>query len=54
MRDGQSVESVIRNGKNVIGRKLVLPGVEKMLESIDVEATFADGTKSVRSRHLPR
>ena len=32
-------------GRDVLGRDEDLPGVPSMLESVEVEATFPDGTK---------
>jgi urease gamma subunit len=35
------------SGRSVLGRADVLPGVPEMIESVQVEATFDDGTKLV-------
>ena len=35
------------SGKNVLSKDDVLPGVAELIHSIQVEATFEDGTKLV-------
>jgi urease gamma subunit len=46
-RDGRSVADLMSAGRDVLGREDVLPGVPEMVESVQVEATFPDGTKLV-------
>jgi urease gamma subunit len=46
-RDGQSVAELMSSGREVLGRDDVMPGVPEMLDSVQVEATFPDGTKLV-------
>ena len=46
-RDGKSVSDLMRSGKNVLSRDDVLDGVPELIHSIQVEATFNDGTKLV-------
>ena len=46
-RDGRTVAELMAAGRHVLGRADVLPGVPEMLESVQVEATFPDGTKLV-------
>jgi len=46
-RDGKSVASLMSEGKTVLGRADVMDGVAEMIPDIQVEATFADGTKLV-------
>lgn len=46
-RDGRSVAEVMRDGRQVLTRDDVLPGVPEMIDQIQVEATFTDGTKLV-------
>jgi urease gamma subunit len=46
-RDGQAVADLMSSGRAVLGRDDVLPGVPEMLESVQAEATFPDGTKLV-------
>lgn len=46
-RDGRTVAELMSAGRGVLGRDDVLPGVPEMIESVQVEATFPDGTKLV-------
>ena len=46
-RDGRTVAELMSAGRDVLRREDVLPGVPEMIESIQVEATFPDGTKLV-------
>ena len=46
-RDGRSVADLMRDGAGVITRSQVMPGIAEMLNEIQVEATFPDGTKLV-------
>jgi urease subunit gamma len=46
-RDGKSVADLMRSGKMVLKRQDVLPGIPEMIRTIQVEATFDDGTKLV-------
>lgn len=46
-RDGRSVADLMEAGRHVLGATDVLEGVPEMLESVQVEATFPDGTKLV-------
>jgi urease gamma subunit len=46
-RDGQSVAELMSSGREVLRRDDVMPGVPEMLDSVQVEATFPDGTKLV-------
>ena len=46
-RDGRPVAELMSVGREVLRRDDVLPGVPEMLESVQVEATFPDGTKLV-------
>lgn len=46
-RDGRTVSELMSSGKNVLSRDDVLPGVAELIHSIQVEATFEDGTKLV-------
>eukprot|EP00913_Durusdinium_trenchii_P022448 g21085.t2 len=45
IRDGESVAALMDLGKQLLGRRQVLPGVEKLIPDVQVEATFPDGTK---------
>jgi len=46
-RDGRSVSELMAFGKTILGADDVLPGVAAMIPEVQVEATFADGTKLV-------
>lgn len=46
-RDGKTVAELMRDGATVIGRSDVMEGVAEMIQDIQVEATFRDGTKLV-------
>ena len=51
-RDGKSVSELMSSGKNVLKKDDVLPGVLDIIHTIQVEATFNDGTKLV-TVHAP-
>jgi urease gamma subunit len=51
-RDGRTVADLMSAGREVLRRDDVLPGVPEMLDSVQVEATFPDGTKLV-TLHSP-
>jgi urease subunit gamma len=46
-RDGRGVADLMEAGRTVLTREDVMDGVPEMLESVQVEATFPDGTKLV-------
>ena len=46
-RDGRSVADLMAGGQRVLSREDVLDGVPEMITSVQVEATFPDGTKLV-------
>ncbi len=46
-RDGKRVAELMASGGHVLTRDQVMPGVAEMIESVQVEATFPDGTKLV-------
>ena len=46
-RDGRTVSELMDSGRHVLSREQVLAGVPEMIESVQVEATFPDGTKLV-------
>jgi urease subunit gamma/beta len=52
IRDGHSVADLMDRGRQMLGRRQVLPGVANMVDSVQVEGTFPDGTKLV-SVHDP-
>jgi len=46
-RDGQTVASLVSEGRRILARDQVMVGVPEMIPDIQVEATFPDGTKLV-------
>jgi urease subunit gamma len=46
-RDGRTVPELMSSGRHVLSKDDVLPGVAELIRSIQVEATFDDGTKLV-------
>ena len=46
-REGKSVAELMDYGRTLLGRDDVMDGVAEMIHDIQVEATFADGTKLV-------
>ncbi|SMD26877.1 urease subunit gamma [Kibdelosporangium aridum] len=46
-RDGRAVTELVASGRHVLTRDQVLPGVPEMVDAVQVEATFPDGTKLV-------
>ncbi len=46
-RDGRTVADLMSAGRDVLTRDDVMDGVPEMVESVQVEATFPDGTKLV-------
>src|SRR3954454_3304880 len=51
-RDGRSVIDLMQTGRMVLGRADVMEGVPQMIDEVQVEATFPDGTKLV-TLHQP-
>ena len=47
IRDGRSVSDLMSFGMSVLTRDDVMDGVPEMIEEIQVEGTFPDGTKLV-------
>jgi len=47
IRDGRSVSELMEAGGKILSRDDVMEGVPEMLEEIQVEGTFPDGTKLV-------
>jgi urease subunit gamma len=50
-RDGRSVVDLMEAGRHVLTRDDVMDGVPEMLDEVQVEATFPDGTKLVTLHH---
>jgi urease gamma subunit len=46
-RDGRTVAELMTSGREVLTRDDVMEGIPEMLQSVQVEATFPDGTKLV-------
>lgn len=46
-RDGRTVAELMQTGRNVLTRDEVMDGVDSMIDEVQVEATFPDGTKLV-------
>ena len=46
-RDGRSVAELMQLGRTVLTRDQVMEGVAAMVDEVQVEATFPDGTKLV-------
>jgi urease subunit gamma/beta len=51
IRDGRSVAELMDLGRRILGRAQVMDGVPEMLHEVQVEGTFADGTKLVTVHH---
>jgi len=51
IRDGRSVAELMDLGRRMLGRAHVLPGVAELIHEVQVEGTFADGTKLVTVHH---
>lgn len=51
IRDGRSVSDLMAFGITVLTRDDVMEGVPEMIEEIQVEGTFPDGTKLVTVHH---
>ena len=47
IRDGRSVSELMAFGITILARADVMEGVPEMLEEVQVEGTFPDGTKLV-------
>ena len=46
-RDGRSVAELMGLGKTILSRDQVMDGVAEMIDEVQIEATFPDGTKLV-------
>ena len=51
-RDGRSVVDLMEAGRHVLTRTDVMDGIAEMVDEVQVEATFPDGTKLV-TLHQP-
>lgn len=50
-RDGRTVAELMEAGAHVITRDQVMEGIAEMVDDVQVEATFPDGTKLVTVHH---
>ncbi|MDF2366353.1 urease subunit gamma [Sneathiella sp.] len=46
-RDGKTVATLMSEGGTVVSREQVMDGIAEMIDEVQVEATFPDGTKLV-------
>ena len=46
-RDGRSVAELMQLGRTVLTRDQVMDGVAELIDEVQIEATFPDGTKLV-------
>jgi urease gamma subunit len=51
IRDGRSVSDLMSFGTTILARGDVMDGVPEMLDEVQVEGTFPDGTKLVTVHH---
>lgn len=51
-RDGKNVAELMSYGTTLLSREDVMDGIPEMLDAVQVEATFPDGTKLV-TVHTP-
>jgi urease subunit gamma len=47
IRDGRTVSELMASGLHILGRDDVMEGVPEMIDEVQVEGTFPDGTKLV-------
>jgi urease subunit gamma len=50
-REGKSVAELMAHGTRILRRDQVMEGVPEMIQEVQVEATFPDGTKLVTVHH---
>ena len=51
IRDGRPVAELMDLGRRLLGRRQVMVGVPEMIQEVQVEGTFPDGTKLVTVHH---
>jgi urease subunit gamma/beta len=51
IRDGRSVAELMDLGRQLLGREDVVDGIPEMIDEVQVEGTFPDGTKLVTVHH---
>ena len=50
-RDGKSVADLMSYGSTILKKEEVMDGISEMIDEVQVEATFLDGTKLVTVHH---
>ena len=50
-RDGKSVADLMSFGSTILKKEEVMDGISEMIDEVQVEATFPDGTKLVTVYH---
>ena len=50
-RDGRSVADLMGFGSTILKKSEVMEGISEMIDEVQVEATFPDGTKLVTVHH---
>ena len=51
IRDGRSVAEITSAGSTILAADAVMDGVAEMIQEVQVEGTFPDGTKLVTVHH---
>ena len=51
IRDGRSVSELMEAGLSILRRDDIMEGVPEMIDEVQVEGTFPDGTKLVTIHH---
>jgi urease subunit gamma len=51
IRDGKSVAEIMSLGSTILSAEVVMEGVPEMIDEIQIEGTFPDGTKLVTIHH---
>ena len=50
-RDGKTVADLMSFGSTILKKEEVMDGISEMIDEVQVEATFPDGTKLVTVHH---
>ena len=50
-RDGKTVADLMSYGSTILKKEEVMDGISEMIDEVQVEATFQDGTKLVTVHH---
>jgi urease subunit gamma len=50
-RDGQTVAQLMQYGATILTREDVMEGIPEMIDEVQIEATFPDGSKLVTVHH---